>query len=232
MENDEQKTSNLIINQGFSSFSVFKFEYKEQNLDNNNEYQKWKEKMLIEYGNNAKQFKCYKDNIIFYSTYNYCIYDPYYKCKCPICKNYICYFCSCNSRDKYADCCIKNSILNCIFDFGPKSINDSFDYKNLYCLIPFLSILMIIIFIFKILYTTIITEKSKNNNNNNKGNEELRDYTEGDKFHIRILLIFLTGFLLCIPFVIFYNSFIILLIIISIPFDFIPLKYYLNIINY
>ena len=64
MENDDQKTSNLIIKKDISSYSVFKFEYKDQNLNNNKEYQKWKETMLIEYGDNSKQFKCYKDNII------------------------------------------------------------------------------------------------------------------------------------------------------------------------
>jgi len=33
MENDEQKTANLIIKKDFSSFNTFKFEYKEQNLN-------------------------------------------------------------------------------------------------------------------------------------------------------------------------------------------------------
>ena len=89
---------------------------------------------------------------------------------------------------------------------------------------------MTITFIFKILYTVIITEKSKNINNNN-GNEELRDYLHGKFFFIRLFLIYLMDFLLCIVFAIFYNYFIILLIIISIPFNFVPLKYYLNIIN-
>jgi len=227
MENDEQKAASLIIKQDFSSYKVFKFEYKEQNLNNNIEYQKWKELMLKEYGNNSKQFKCNKDNIIFYSTYNACVYDSYYKCKCPICNNYICYFCLCNSKNKYTSCCIKNNILKGFFDFGPKSINESFDYIYLFSLIPFISIFMLITFIFKILYTTIITEKSKNNNSEN---EDLKDYLEEDNYLFKAFLLFFTDFFLSIPLAIFYNYFIILFIIISIPFNFIPLKYYLNII--
>jgi len=227
MENDEQKTASLIIKKDFSSFNVFKFEYKEQNLNNNIEYQKWKESMLIEYGNNSKQFKCNKDKVLFYSTYNVCIYDPYYKCKCPICNNYICYFCSCNSEDQYELCCIKNTILRSIFDFGPKSLNDSFNYNYLFNLVPLISIFMIITFIFKALYTTLITQKSINSDN-----AVLKEYLEdGNYYYIKFLLILLIDILLSIPFAIIYNYFIILFIIISIPFNFVPLKYYLNIIS-
>ena len=86
---------------------------------------------------------------------------------------------------------------------------------------------MLITFIFKILYTTIITEKSKNNYSEN---EDLKDYLEEDNYLFKVFLLFFTDFFLSIPLAIFYNYFIILFIIISIPFNFIPLKYYLNII--
>ena len=53
--------------------------------------------MLIKFGNNSKQFKYNKDKILFYSTYDEFINDPYYRSKCPICNNFICYFYSCYS---------------------------------------------------------------------------------------------------------------------------------------
>ena len=146
MENDEQKSANLIIKKDISSYSVFKFEYKEQNLNNNIEYQKWKELMIREYGNNSKQFKCNKDKILFYSTYIDCVDDPYYKIKCPICNNYICYFCLYQINNNYYFCCIKNAIFKGIFDFGPTSMNKPFNFIYLISLIPFINIFWMIIY--------------------------------------------------------------------------------------
>ena len=57
--------------------------------------------MLKEYGNSVMEFKFNKDKILFYSAYNDCLNDFYYKCQCPICNNYICYFCSFNTNDKF-----------------------------------------------------------------------------------------------------------------------------------
>ena len=54
MENDKQKNVNLIIQNNHTSFNVFQLKYKDQNEDENIEYQKWKNLMLIEYGNNSK----------------------------------------------------------------------------------------------------------------------------------------------------------------------------------
>ncbi len=75
MENDKEKNINLIINNDLPSTSVFKLDYIEQNVNDNFKYQKWKEIKSKEFGNNSKQFKCNKDKILFYSTYNDCITD-------------------------------------------------------------------------------------------------------------------------------------------------------------
>ena len=46
--------------------SIFKIEYPNKKLDNNKEYIEWKKSMVKKYGNNAKEFKCLKDNILYY----------------------------------------------------------------------------------------------------------------------------------------------------------------------
>ena len=148
MENDEEKNINLIIKNDLTSTCIFKLEYLEQNVNDNFEYQKWKKIMLIKFGNNSKQFKCIKDKILFYSTYDECINDPYYRCKCPICNNYICYFCSCYSKNSYISCCIKNSIFKSFFNFGPGAIKKPFE--NLISLYPYTNIFLLIAFTFNI----------------------------------------------------------------------------------
>jgi len=166
MENDEPKNINIIISNNHTSTSVFNLEYNNQNLNNNIEYQKWKKLMLIQYGDNSKQFKCNKDKILFYSSYNDYINNYSYKSKCPVCYNNICYFCSFNNSNYfYLPCCIKNSILKTFFYSGLKSLNEPFIGSNLFFLIPILNIFTIIFAFFKLLYTDLILEKSKNNNN-------------------------------------------------------------------
>ena len=221
-----KKNINLIIKKDLTSTSVFNLEYNDQNVNDNVEYQKWKELMLKECGNNSKQFKCNKDKILFYSRYSEYINDPYYKSKCPICNNYICYFCSCYSKNIYISCCIKNSILKSFFYFGPESIKKSFN--NFITLSPYINIFLMIAFTFKILYLVIITKKSKNHDN-----IELMQYVNFDKNRkhvLNITIVILIDILLSIPFTIIYTYFIILLLIISIPFKCIPLKYYSGVV--
>ena len=154
MENDEQKNTNLIIKDNNSSTSVFKLEYEDQNVNENIEYQKWKKLMLKEYGNNSKQFKCNKDKILFYSSYNDCLNNNYYKCRCPVCNNYICYFCSFNGNNELTKCCIKRNILKPIFYHGPNFI-ESFEKVSLFILIPFINIYSIVFFFFNAFYNLI-----------------------------------------------------------------------------
>ena len=205
MENDEQKNINLIIKNDHTSTSIFKLEYLEQNVNDNFEYQKWKKIMLIKFGNNSKQFKCIKDKILFYSTYDECINDPYYRCKCPICNNYICYFCLCYSKNIYISCCIKNSIFKSFFNSGPKAIKQPFD--NLFSLYPYLNIFFLIVFFFKLFYLVIITEKSKNHDNDNEELEQYIDAEKNRKQSINITIVGFTDLFLCIPFTIIYNNF-------------------------
>ena len=56
------------------------------------------------------------------------------------------------------------------------------------------------------------------------------DIDKNKKKIINVILIISISFFISVPFMIIYNYFIILLIVISIPFKFVPLKYYLGIV--
>jgi hypothetical protein len=159
--------------------------------------------MLKEYGNNSKQFKCNKDKILFYKSYNDYIKDYCYKCKCPICNNYICYFCSFNGDNYDLSCCLKFNILKTIFQYGPRPLNEPFDKSNLFFLIiPILNIFMIIFSYFKILYIGLILVKTKNNNK-----EEIMQYVDlsnGKYTILNKIIICAIDALLCFPFIIIY----------------------------
>jgi len=227
MENDEPKNVNLLIENNYTSINVFKLQYKDQNVNNNIEYQKWKKLMLKEYGNNSMEFKCKNDKILFYSKYNICLNDFYYKCKCPICNKYICYFCSFNVNHEYDLCCTKNGIFKAIFYNGPKSIKKPLEKTNLFMIIPGLNILIMVMSFFAFFYLGLIKEKSKINNND----ETYIDISKNKKYILNTILIISIGLLLSITYLIIYNYLIILLLIISIPFKFAPLKYYIAVVD-
>ena len=227
MENDDSKNINLLIEKNNTSINIFKLQYKDQNVNDNIEYQKWKKLMLKEYGNNSIEFKCNKDKILFYSKYNDCLNDYYYKCKCPICNNYICYFCSFNGGDEYDLCCIKHSIYKSIFYIGPESIKKPFDKLPFFLTFPFFNVFAIVIFFFCFFYTGLIKEKSKNNNNE----DAYIDVGKNKKHILNAILITSIILSISISFLIIFSYLIVLLIIISIPFKFAPLKYYLGVIN-
>ena len=227
MENDEQKNMNLNLANDDTSTNVFNLEYFEQNVDDNIEFQKWKKLKLKEYGNNSKQFRCYKDNIIFYSTYNDCLDEPPYKCNCPICLEYICYYCSYHGVDDFYSYCLKHSFSKSFFYYGPKFVKEPFKNSRLFIIFPAISTLMLIIFFIKTIYIGIIPEKSKNNK---KLPQQYVDSDINGEQTIIIILINFIGVLQCIPYIIIYYYFIIFLLIISIPFKLVPLKYYLGVI--
>ena len=43
--------------------NYFNLDYENQKVDNNKDYEKWKDSMIIFYGNDAKLFRCLKDKI-------------------------------------------------------------------------------------------------------------------------------------------------------------------------
>ena len=74
--------------------NIFKLDYKEQNLNNNLNFIKWKNEMLEKYGRDAKLFKCVKDNLFFYVSNRDTKGDHLHLGKCPQCQRFICFFCT------------------------------------------------------------------------------------------------------------------------------------------
>lgn len=239
MENDDfLKEINIVEKENFEPKNVFKFDYSEQKFDNNLEYQKWSSAMLKKYGPYAKKFKCLKDKIYFYTSYDDCRSEPSYKGECPICKRQICYFCS-NSNFNERDiviCCLSRRISKLLFYDGLRYIkklnkyeidipNLSDHYLFLISFIPLFNLGFFIIKIFEFLYFGQSTNNSKKNNSG-----RLESYIEQFKrrnYHIFFILISnLISFVLCIPCIIYSIYFIIVIILVSIPFKFLPFKYY------
>ena len=95
-------------------------------------------------------------------------------------------------------------------------------------LIPGLNIFAIFMFFFILFHLGLIKEKSKNNNE-----EKYVDDTKHKKYILNgIILHLLIGLSISISFLIILNYLIVLLIIISIPFKYIPLKYYFGVLNF
>jgi len=127
MENE----NNLIDNQGTQDF--FKFEFKEQNSNNNVNFKRWKNLMLKKFGNNAKLFKCPRDEIVFYSSDYDCKNVHIYIAKCPICNYFVCYYCQYFLEDgKYesARCCVKRRIQYMFHRHIYTFIHPKIDYRD------------------------------------------------------------------------------------------------------
>ena len=75
----------------------FQLDFAEQTIQGNRKFEEFKKQRLNEFGKDAKLFHCKNDNIIFYVSKKACKIDDghndYYFKQCPLCKNYICYFC-------------------------------------------------------------------------------------------------------------------------------------------
>ena len=227
MENEENKIDILVKNEEDLN-RIFKFDYEGQNLEKNALYIQWKNSMLSKYGKDVKLFKCLKDKIYFYATYNEYNNIYFRQAKCPICKNPICYYCSRffnDSLNKKASCCLKRKIR---FIF----LKDSFIYFNrerdgyfLYFFIPGWSFLFLFLRIQNSFFYKLAMKNAKSDEN---GYLPIYMYnTEKTDFIFNIN--FLSCILFIIPFFIINIYIILFTFIISIPFKYIPLKYIIGI---
>ena len=216
--------------------NIFALDYLNQKIDNNADFQKWKRKMLVKNGNDAKFFKCNQDMIYFCTTYYDCLRSPSFKGKCPICSKDICLFCSNNYKERsdWIQCCIRRALNKAIFYYSLRYIKryDDVpfdDHIHIIIFVPGINLLVLFIKCMDILYLDLPTKKSISDNNGKLYSFRER-LEEGCVFVIFFILIFAIGFTLCISFLIYNIYLIILLFIISIPFKFYPLKYYYGII--
>ena len=212
---------------------IFIPEYDGQKLNNNKYFLNWKKLMLTEYGQNAKIFKCIKDNILYCTSFNECITYPIYQSKCPKCKNNICFYCYRNINDYFNEtgtCCLKRKIKCIFYQDCYRYINPIIEEENInsffealiLSITPIISLLTYMEHIQGIFFYKLATKES-------------RQYIKVERYLEHLNNIFfeiipvLFQIILILPFFIIHIYFIIFLILISIPFKFIPLKYFLGI---
>ena len=213
-----------LVTQNNQYENVFRFDYDSQKMNDNINLLKWKKSILKKNNNdrNLKLFKCQEDKIFFYNSNK----DNYLGL-CPICGKNICYFCLFPYKDnKKSDiiCCLKRLFHVCFFINGPNYIkrNNVFTSFAICFLIPGFNIFMGGNYL-TLIINDIANQKKK------KINHVLESQFYEEKYYF-IFPLFMY-FVLVIPFF-FLNAFFILgLILISIPFKFIPLKYYLGVFD-
>ena len=198
---------------------IFKYDYN--NPNDKIEFKKWKKSMINNYGKDLKILKCLKDKILFFiKTTNIDKYN--YLVKCPICKEYICYYCSYNIKSNYIVekyCCFKRQIFTYIYkasEYAKVSQDIGVDYFLV--LIPWINFLFIIISFIRFYF---FIEKKRNRNlkeiffiKNNCGRS----------------IVVLISIILSFPLIVFNIYFILILIIISIPYKFYPMKYIIGLL--
>ena len=233
MENEKE---NYLI-ESILPDNAFKEEYASQNLSENREFRNWKNKMIQKYGKNAKLFECLKDNIIFYTSNEDFKSYPYYKSKCPCCKQFICYYCHSIWQDNIygnGSCCLSRKINYMIFkdslqliDPYDKKIDCSKICKNKYLYFLLIPVLHLLFFIYTIHMQFLYGLNLKNNVNHCRYYEER--YTDnGFTFEILIGIDIAFSIILTFSYFLLNLYFIIILLVISIPFKFYPMVYYMG----
>ena len=202
--------------------NIFRLDYENQNIDDNIHVLQWKQLMLKKYeGNkNLKLFKCQEDNILFYDNF----FDNNYLGFCPICNKYICYYCLYpnQAKESYVFCCLKRLIYTCVFINGPKytKMNNLCTAISICLLIPGVNFFMTGIFLGVFMEETVANQKLKKN-------KILKIIALERNIYLKTL----TSLILMIPYLIMNAYFILGLILISIPFKLIHLKYYFGIFD-
>ena len=233
MENENDK---IDLNENFSSLNtnIFKPEYEDQKLNNNVIFLKWQKSMIKIYGEKAMLFKCLKDKIYFYTSYEECIRYPVYQSICPECGKQICYYCSRYEKDAFYEngtCCLQRKI-KCMFNQECyRYIKPIYKEENIYpfkeafisFIIPVIHLFTLIAQIQGIFYYKLIVrdvEKAKGG----------KRYYEYSKVYDCVVIINMgIAIILVIPLFLINIYFIIFMLVISLPFKFIPLKYLLGI---
>ena len=225
MENDGKL---LIDNKGIISNNkldnVFKFDYWNQIIENNEYFRQWKSEIKKKNNKSVRFYKCNKDKIYFYR--NICNeFDSYTDC-CPKCNKYICYFCSQiienpNPFSMYIQnyCCLKRLFFIILFreDFKDETYPFfNFIIAYIVFIIPFINNLGLILCIIQYLF---FYRKTK-----------YAEFTNYQEFYykrenlFRAIIFINLGFGICISICYSLICFIFMLIffLISIPFKTLP----------
>ena len=217
--------------------NYFKLDYKGQKINNNQNFINFKEEMLRKNNYKGRIFFCKNEDIYFY--YNDSEY-PYFHGICPSCQQSICYFCSKPNNYTYDLCCYSKRIhyifyvdALVFFKYPKDGVNDyhyqpKFKEHLLLALTPVLNLIFFMGGIHTAIYkldTKMVFEDNKDDYLN------FEQYIKGcgNRRDFFILIVALdigaTIILATIPFLILDIISTILIVIISIPFKFYPLKY-------
>ena len=226
MENDgeeKQSMNNKTI--------YFKLDYPGQNLKENRIFIDFKKK-IKQRGKDGKIYYCKKDKLYFCVIKENTEINPkyysYYQ-TCPLCNNYICYYCrriiSPSMRNK-GNCCVQLKLDN-YFCLGTQDSIKKIILSNPTYFIPLFSFFLFYFISVNLLFFRLILKETKSSNdklyysylNNHHG------------FLIRVIFL-LIGFLLTICYTIFDIYFKIIILIISIFTQLYPLKYYIGFMIY
>ena len=221
-----------------------KLDFPGQNLKGNKSFEDFKKEKLTELGKDAKLFYCKKDNLYFYISKEQCKTPPLYYKNCPLCNNFVCYFCKRNTSWNIVNrgnCCLKLKLYYLFFHSGFQFLKH-FDQLNeeekqdfrinlILSYIPFFGFVKSYVLIFDaLLFGALLKDKKYKNDLDNLVEKTYNRYINEYYSEIIIVLIILfTGILLSFCFTIYDIYFKLFIMIISLFSKFIPLRYYLGI---
>ena len=228
MENDNKKY--LDENIEGEEKKIFRFDYDNQNIEKNREFQNWKLEVEKKNSKEVLLFKCNKDRIYYFrEKYDF----EEYECECPQCKQCICCFCSrivdgpdIFSRFIRKFCCLKRSIY--FIFFREKFDDDEYPYIAFILgfflfIIPFFNNFGIILCIIQNLFCL---KKPKNYNYDNYYSYHSVYYQKKLYTLYNCLKLINIGFSLCLGICFINLTFIytIILLFLSIPFKLRPIN--------
>ena len=219
----------------------FKLDFSKQKIEGNKDFEEFKNKQIIELGNDAKLFHCKKDNTYFYISKTECKARPYYFKKCPLCNNNICYFCKRNAiipSGQEENCCIKSKFYNLFFYKGFQQLKEEGERKWFYVflilnILPgFGSFLICLLIMFCLFYNLLLIENKKWKGDTNRLFEKTYNFYLKEYYHYNIILIIFifSEIFFAICFWVYYFYFIIIILIISLFTKFYPLEYLISFI--
>ena len=208
---------------------VFKFDYENQNIQNNVDFKNWKAKIKKENNEIIEIYKCNECKICFYKKIDEDMEFNEYYGKCPICKKEICCFCykyikgiDIFSRYLRGYCCLKR-VISFIF-FREKFLEGDYSIMDFILgyiafIIPLINSTAIILCIIQNLFCLRATKKNKNTYYN--------DYFlyEKKSKYFNIIRAISMGFALCssISYLSLTLTFMVITFLFSIPFKMKPL---------
>ena len=236
MENEiSQDNKEELIN---ITANYFKLDFPNQETKNNTLFEQFKKEKLNKLGNESKLFHCKADNIYFYASKKDSETSFYYR-KCPLCNNYICYFCQrtlSQPMDEKANCCRKLKLyylftkkgfefLNNLENLEPIKKSD-FKIVLLVFFTPFLFLFTLFVEITNILGFGLLLKKQIWNYNIDDPLTTYSNYYEQNYcFELLMAIVVINSIFYSICFTIYSIYINIFILVVSLFYKFYPLKY-------